>query len=182
MELANVNPALRTITFLPSVFASRAIILAGALPAVTAPVRIEGPPGLRVIINGAATQDVTGFDVRSDDVSLVRLEVRNFRDNYERITQLNAELIGLSVDRADRQCRFAIEEQLQFRLVSDESRVISGLYGVVWPVLRIDRRATFVIGLDGRIEDVFHHEVQVYRHLEDVLDRLASNRAPVSAP
>jgi len=79
MELANVNPALRTITFVPSVFASRAIILAGALPAVTAPVRIEGPPGLRVIINGAATQDVTGFDVRSDDVSLVRLEVRNFR-------------------------------------------------------------------------------------------------------
>ncbi len=110
------------------------------------------------------------------------LEVRNFRDNYQRITQLNAELIGLSVDRADRQCRFAIEEQLQFRLVSDESRVISGLYGVVWPVLRIDRRATFVIGLDGHIEDVFHHEVQVYRHLEDVLDRLANNRAPVSAP
>lgn len=109
------------------------------------------------------------------------LEVRNFRDNYQRITQLNAELIGLSVDKSDRQCKFALQEQLQFRLISDESRVISGLYGVVWPVLRIDRRATFVIGLDGRIEDVFHHEVQVYRHLEDVLDRLASNRAPPAA-
>ncbi len=109
------------------------------------------------------------------------LEVRNFRDNYQRITQLNAELIGLSVDKSDRQCKFALQEQLQFRLIGDESRVISGLYGVVWPVLRIDRRATFVIGLDGRIEDVFHHEVQVYRHLEDVLDRLASNRAPPAA-
>ena len=109
------------------------------------------------------------------------LEVRNFRDNYQRITQLNAELIGLSVDKSDRQCKFALQEQLQFRLISDESRVISALYGVVWPVLRIDRRATFVIGLDGRIEDVFHHEVQVYRHLEDVLDRLASNRAPPAA-
>lgn len=105
------------------------------------------------------------------------LEVRHFRDNYERITQLNAELIGVSVDRADRQCRFALEEQLQFRLVADEARVLSERYGVVWPVLRVDRRATFVVGLDGRIEDVFHHEVQVFRHLEDVITRLS---APMS--
>ncbi len=102
------------------------------------------------------------------------LEVRNFRDNYQRITQLDAELIGVSVDKAERNCRFATEEGLQFRLIGDESRTISGLYGVMWPVLRLDRRATFVIGLDGKVEDVFHHEVQVYRHLEDVLDRLAA--------
>ena len=102
------------------------------------------------------------------------LEVRNFRDNYQRITQLDAELIGVSVDKAERNCRFATEEGLQFRLIGDESRAISELYGVMWPVLRIDRRATFVIGLDGKVEDVFHHEVQVYRHLEDVLDRLAA--------
>lgn len=109
------------------------------------------------------------------------LEVRNFRDNYQRITQLDAELIGVSVDKAERNCRFATEEGLQFRLIGDESRAISGLYGVMWPVLRIDRRATFVIGLDGKVEDVFHHEVQVYRHLEDVLDRLAAAKgAPVS--
>ncbi|MBL8921167.1 MAG: peroxiredoxin [Myxococcaceae bacterium] len=106
------------------------------------------------------------------------LEVRNFRDNYERISQLNAELIGISVDRAERNCRFAVEEGLQFRLIGDESRAISEKYGVLWPVLRVDRRATFVIGLDGRIQDVFHHEVQVYRHLEDVLDRLAATRSP----
>lgn len=104
------------------------------------------------------------------------LEVRNFRDNYERISQLNAELIGISVDRAERNCRFAVDEGLQFRLIGDESRAISEKYGVVWPVLRVDRRATFLIGLDGRIQDVFHHEVQVYRHLEDVLDRLAKTR------
>jgi peroxiredoxin Q/BCP len=105
------------------------------------------------------------------------VEVRHFRDNYDRIRGLNAELIGVSVDKADRQCRFALDEGLQFRLVGDESRVISEQYGVIWPVLRVDRRATFVIGFDGRIEDVFHHEVQVYRHLEDVLERLSRERA-----
>lgn len=102
------------------------------------------------------------------------LEVRNFRDNYTSISQLNAELVGVSVDRSERNCRFAEAEGLQFRLIGDESRVISEKYGVVWPVLKIDRRATFVINEAGVIEDVIHHEIQVYRHLEDVLERLRS--------
>lgn len=103
------------------------------------------------------------------------LEVRNFRDNHERIAAMNAELIGVSVDKVEKNCRFAQKEGLKFRLVGDESRFISELYGVVWPVLRVDRRATFVIDEQGVIADVIHHEVRVYRHLEDVLARL-SNR------
>lgn len=104
------------------------------------------------------------------------LEVRNFRDNYERITALNAELIGVSVDRTERNCQFARSEGLQFPLIGDESRLISERYGVVWPVLKIDRRATFLIGEDGVVEHVIHHEVQVYRHLEVILERLAAAR------
>ena len=102
------------------------------------------------------------------------LEVRNFRDNHDRISTAGAELIGVSVDRAERNCKFAEAEGLQFRLVGDESRMISELYGVVWPVLRIDRRATFVIDEQGVIIEVIHHEVQVYRHLEDVLERIGA--------
>lgn len=105
------------------------------------------------------------------------LEVRNFRDNYERIRELNAELVGVSVDKVEKNCRFATKEGLQFRLLGDESRSISSLYGVLWPVLKIDRRATFVIDEDGTIVEVIHHEVQVHRHLEDVLARLAAARA-----
>ncbi len=100
------------------------------------------------------------------------LEVQNFRDNYARITARHAELIGVSVDKAEKNCQFARKEGLQFRLVGDESRAISERYGVVWPVLRIDRRATFVIDEAGIIRDVIHHEVQVYKHLEDVLAAL----------
>src|SRR5574340_1113230 len=53
------------------------------------------------------------------------IEVRNFRDNYERITSLNAELIGVSVDKAEKNCKFAESEGLQFRLIGDESRALS---------------------------------------------------------
>lgn len=100
------------------------------------------------------------------------LEVRHFRDNHQHITEAGAVLIGVSVDRSERNCEFAKAEELQFTLIGDESRQISQTYGVVWPVLRIDRRATFVIDPQGIIIDVMHHEVQVYRHLEDVLERL----------
>ena len=102
------------------------------------------------------------------------LEVRNFRDNHERITNAGAELIGVSVDKAEKNCKFAEAEGLQFRLIGNEARVISEKYGVVWPVLRIDRRATFVIDEQGIIAEVIHHEVQVYRHLEDVLERIGA--------
>lgn len=107
------------------------------------------------------------------------LEVRHFRDHHAQIQALNAELIGVSVDKAEKNCRFAEAEGLRFTLIGDESRVISEQYGVVWPVLKIDRRATFVIDEAGVVVDVFHHEIQVYKHLDDVLARLtAATNAP----
>jgi peroxiredoxin Q/BCP len=102
------------------------------------------------------------------------LEVRNFRDNHERILSHNAELIGVSVDKPERSCRFAESENLNFALLGDDSRAISTLYGVLWPVIRVDKRATFVIDENGVIEDVIDEEVHVHRHLEVVLERLGA--------
>jgi len=104
------------------------------------------------------------------------IEVRNFRDHQAQIESMNATLIGVSLDKPERQCEFARSENIDFALIGDASRKISDAYGVVWPVMRRDRRATFVIGADGKVEDVFHHEVQVYRHLDDVLERLGGPR------
>jgi thioredoxin-dependent peroxiredoxin len=105
------------------------------------------------------------------------LEIRYFKGRYEDIVAHDAELIGVSVDKRDENCRFALKEDLQFRLLGDEERHISRGYGVLWPLLNVDRRATFVIGPDGVIEDVFHHEVRVGKHLDDVLQRLRLARS-----
>jgi peroxiredoxin Q/BCP len=108
------------------------------------------------------------------------IEIRAFRDNQALIESKGAVLVGISVDNHVRQCEFAKAEHIDFHLIGDESRSISEPYGVVWPVLRIDRRATFLIGEDGRIEEVMHHEVQVYRHLDDVLARLGVAPSPTA--
>ncbi len=103
------------------------------------------------------------------------VEVRNFRDHQAQIEALNATLIGVSLDKQQRQCEFAKAEKIDFALIGDESHAISKAFGVVWPVMKRDRRATYVIDEQGKVEDVFHHEVQVYKHLDDVLASLSAH-------
>jgi thioredoxin-dependent peroxiredoxin len=109
-------------------------------------------------------------------------ENRAFRDNHERIRALGAELVGVSVDPRHTQCEFARKERLTFPLLADEDKAISRAYGVLWPVLGIDRRATFIIGPDAEVEAVIHHEVRVYRHLDDVLAHLQAKAPPGAGP
>lgn len=100
------------------------------------------------------------------------LETRAFRDNHERIRGLGAELVGVSVDSVRTQCDFARKEGIHFALLGDEERHISRAYDVLWPVLKVDRRVTFIIGPDGVVESVIRHEARVWRHLDDVLEHL----------
>ena len=44
------------------------------------------------------------------------LENRYFRDNHERLQELGAELVGVSVDTVQRQCEFAEAEDIHFAL------------------------------------------------------------------
>lgn len=97
------------------------------------------------------------------------IENRAFRDNHQLIRSLGAELVGVSVDSVKRQCEFAEKEDIRFALVGDESKEISQAYGVIWPVLDIDRRVTFILDAAGAVEHVIWHEMRVTRHLDDVL-------------
>ncbi|QSQ18735.1 peroxiredoxin [Pyxidicoccus parkwayensis] len=106
------------------------------------------------------------------------IENRAFRDNHQLVKSLGAELVGVSVDTQRIQCEFARKEDIHFSLLGDDSRDISRAYDVLWPVLNIDRRVTFIIAPDGRIEHIIRHEVRVYRHLDDVLHYLRAHPAP----
>jgi peroxiredoxin Q/BCP len=105
-------------------------------------------------------------------------EVRHFRDNQARIRALGGELVGVSVDKFETQCAFAKQEQVEFPLLGDADRRLSGLFGVLWPLIRMDRRVTFVISPEGVVEDIIQHETRVYRHLDDVLAALERRAQP----
>jgi peroxiredoxin len=96
-------------------------------------------------------------------------ETRTFRDNYNEILLAGANIVGVSTDDVDTQCRFANELAVPFPLLSDKDKRIAKAYGVLWPLVGLARRYTFIVSPDMAVEAIFHHEFDVQQHRDDVL-------------
>jgi thioredoxin-dependent peroxiredoxin len=105
-------------------------------------------------------------------------EARLFRDNHTEIEELGGVVLGVSVDDPTVQCDFARENHLTFPLVADADETLSKLYGVTRGFLPFNKRVTFIIDPAGLIAARFQHEVQVGRHVDDVVKFLQRLIAP----
>lgn len=103
-------------------------------------------------------------------------ESKRFRDNSSELAELGADVVGVSTDTHAKQCEFADSLRVSFPMVGDADGRITRAYGVQWPVFNRARRVTFVVGPTQHIEAVFWHEVQVNRHLDDVVAYLKKAR------
>ena len=97
-----------------------------------------------------------------------------FRDNYDAIKKYDAVIFGVSADQTDSHRKFAASYHLPFPLISDADRSISKLYHArwlfgLWPYAK---RVTYVIDKQGIIRSVIHHELNIGRHLGDVIEAL----------
>ena len=104
-------------------------------------------------------------------------EVCSFRDVYDEFVQKDTEVVGISTDALDTQEKFAGAHRLPFALLTDQDRKIANAFGVLGllrSLLGMVQRATFVIDKQGVIRGVFHHELAIGRHIEDVRACLAS--------
>ena len=63
-------------------------------------------------------------------------------------------MIGISVDPAARNRAFAAELGLTYPVLSDESKAVSKQYGVLYPLIRVARRVTFLIDRQGVIRQI----------------------------
>ena len=102
-------------------------------------------------------------------------EARRFRDNFPDIQALGGEVLGVSHDDHATQCDFAKAVAVTFPLVADADRKIARAYGVSRALLPFDKRVTYVIDSQRTVRAVFHHEFQVNKHLDDVLQFLQRN-------
>ena len=96
-------------------------------------------------------------------------ETKMFRDNYVELLLAGATLIGVSTDDEKTQCDFASSTRAPFPIIPDADHKICRAFDVLWPVMNVARRITYVIRPDLTIDAVFHHEVQISRHRDDVL-------------
>jgi peroxiredoxin len=110
-------------------------------------------------------------------------ETKDFRRNFVELDLAGASVVGVSTDDGTTQCRFAESLGAPFPILPDPQREICRAYDVLWPIVGLARRVTYVVGrpADGTtgrvVEAVFHHELKVEAHLADVLRFVAAKFA-----
>ena len=101
-------------------------------------------------------------------------EVCAFRDSFEELGRLDAEVMGISSDSADSHKGFAEKHKLPFTLLSDEGGKVRRLYGVPSSFGLFPGRVTYVIDEGSMVRHVFSSQVGVERHVEEALKTLQS--------
>jgi peroxiredoxin Q/BCP len=101
-------------------------------------------------------------------------EACGLRDRMGELKSEGVDVVGVSFDSAESHKKFAFDYDLNFPLIADTDGHIADAYGARQaPHEKIDRRISFLIGLDGRIIHITDSpDPQV--HLEEM--RLAIKR------
>ncbi len=96
----------------------------------------------------------------------------------EEYTNLNAQIVGVSVDSVEKNAQFCTEEKLDFTLLTDEGGKISKAYGSALSIPgfgTFSNRQTYLIDPNGYVQFVFTDvESHVARHSAEVLEKLKS--------
>lgn len=77
-----------------------------------------------------------------------------FRDNSKKITELGAQIFGISVNSVEDQKKFSEKYKLNFPLLADKDAKVAKLFKVKWPLIDIAKRWTFTISPENKIVDI----------------------------
>ncbi|KAL7537002.1 hypothetical protein ACHAXR_007529 [Thalassiosira sp. AJA248-18] len=104
------------------------------------------------------------------------LEARRFQEDLPLYQEMNAQIVGVSVDSVEKNSEFCNSEALDFFMLTDEGGIISKAYG---SSLRIpgfgtfSNRQTYIIDPQKNVRWVFIDvESRIPKHSGDVLEKL----------
>ena len=106
-----------------------------------------------------------------DDTPGCTVESCGLRDEYQKIRELGAEVLGVSVDSIGSHQKFTEKYHLPFQLVADTDQNITRTYGVLNDKSTTARRVTFLIDEQGMIIKIFQ-TVKPAEHPQEILDAL----------
>jgi eukaryotic-like serine/threonine-protein kinase len=107
-------------------------------------------------------------------------EAGAFRAEYDGMRGLGAEVLGLSPDDFEAQCRVAAELEVKLPLISDTAGRIAASYGVSL-VPGVGRRVSVVVGPHGLVEAVFDGASGPEQHVAELVRFLRARRAGSAA-
>ena len=104
----------------------------------------------------------------------------DFRDQYEKFSELDAVILGVSPDSVDRHNKFIEKHELPFLLLADEDHQVAETYDV-WKLKKNFgkeyegiERSTFIIDKEGNLVKEFR-KVKVKDHVEEALQYIENN-------
>jgi peroxiredoxin Q/BCP len=135
------------------------------------------------LLSAAAQSHVVLFFYPGDGEGLRYPELRgctaqacSIRDEIASFRRLGAQLFGVSLQAPERQQRFAVQESLEFELLSDQQHRLVGPLGIGRWVANDGQvfaaRTTVVAARGGRITHAFP-DVVVDGHIDEVLKAVA---------
>src|SRR5262249_45903317 len=111
-----------------------------------------------------------------DDTPGCTKQACGLRDRMGDLKKDNVEVIGVSFDNAESHKKFIAKHTLNFPLLADTEGKIADTYGVRMPTRNMARRASFLIGLDGKIAHVTD-QPSADTHLSEMKDAVAKLKA-----
>ena len=132
--------------------------------------------GQAVTLSGYRGKWVVLYFYPKDDTPGCTKEACSFRDNLVAIQQLNAVVLGISVDSVPSHKSFSEKYNLNFDILSDEQHQVCRQYGTLRPFMgrKIANRSSFIIDPDGIIRKVYpsvdpeDHALEIHLALKDL--------------
>ncbi len=133
------------------------------------PVELASLLGRRVVLYFYPKDDTPGCTTQACGI----------RDGWEQLATYGLALYGISPDSPEQHTKFRAKFDLPFPLLADDDHAVAEAYGV-WVEKSMYgkkymgvERSTFLIGADGRLEEIWH-KVKPAEHLELLVGALSA--------
>jgi peroxiredoxin Q/BCP len=99
-------------------------------------------------------------------------EACSFRDAYQELTNLDAQVLGVSGQTVESHKSFASHYGLPFLLLADVDNKIRELYDVPKTMGLLPGRVTYIIDKQGVVRHIFNSQTQAGRHAQEAKNTL----------
>lgn len=121
--------------------------------------------GVERSLNSIKGKPLVLFFYPKDDTPGCTIEACGFRDSYNELQALGAEVWGVSGDGASSHRRFAERHQLPYPLLVDENNKLREAFGVARSLFVLPGRVTYVIDGEGIVRLVFNAMIDATAHV-----------------
>lgn len=109
-----------------------------------------------------------------DDTPGCTKEACSFRDDYLKLSRLNARVLGISIDNAESHAAFSSKYHLPFPLLADTNGEVARAYGSYFSFgpLKFARRHTFIVDPTGKVARIYR-KVLPGKHSDQITHELS---------